>query len=581
MPSINQLSIDNLKKFDVISFDFFDTLYLRAVTEPEDVFDIVASVSGEIDFKEKRREAQALAFQEMHRLKRNEISLDDIYNNYDTTVDNAITLKEIELRTECLVIKPNSELISIFNELIKLNKVVVITSDMYLNRDFFKTILDMTGQPLVELLVSSNENETKRDSGELFTILKKKYPGKKIVHIGDNYRSDVEMATEKEISAIYYTHSDLVKNRQTSGKPSLSVAQAIFRTHAADLIKKSASYDSYLTAGPAAFGFYEWIKNRAEKDDIDVVLFLSRDGYILSKIADLNDDGFKEKGAYFRGSRTAFALANINEGNFESSIPYLMSGSQNLAPREILERIGVPVASQDVMKQLGFSDEESIGSCTLNCISSLLMAFKTEIIKVCKKNRRALFNYLQKIGVKSGMNIALVDIGWRGTTQDKFEEFTNEYFDLNVLGYYFGLVDNSSNNKISMLSDLGFSQAIIEQIYHNRVIVEMFFSAPHPSVTGYKLDHDEVDFIYDEGRGVDNDNTALMNEFESGILAFFEDYKKITCSLGLKVALNELVDPILKFAIEADWRNNEYLSSVNNFDAWSSSTNLKTKPKDY
>lgn len=48
-------------KYDVISFDIFDTSLVRLTDAPEDVFDIVGKIIGDNSFRNKRIRAQKIA----------------------------------------------------------------------------------------------------------------------------------------------------------------------------------------------------------------------------------------------------------------------------------------------------------------------------------------------------------------------------------------------------------------------------------------------------------------------------------------------------------------------------------------
>nr|VUD34248.1 Predicted hydrolase (HAD superfamily) [Raoultella sp. NCTC 9187] len=56
------------KKIDmaeVVSFDFFDTLYLRPLSDPEDAFTLLGEKLNIENFRAKRQQAQAEAFRVM------------------------------------------------------------------------------------------------------------------------------------------------------------------------------------------------------------------------------------------------------------------------------------------------------------------------------------------------------------------------------------------------------------------------------------------------------------------------------------------------------------------------------------
>jgi predicted HAD superfamily hydrolase len=120
-----------LENASAISFDFFDTLFVRPLANPEDAFDILAQRLAIPDFRERRRAAQAEAFRRMHLAGRKEIRLEDIYACLTETGLSSEELIRAEYAVELDLIAPNPEMIALFRLLLNSGKPVVITSDMY------------------------------------------------------------------------------------------------------------------------------------------------------------------------------------------------------------------------------------------------------------------------------------------------------------------------------------------------------------------------------------------------------------------------------------------------------------------
>src|SRR6201999_1505232 len=112
--------------------------------------------------------------------------------------------------------------------------------------------------------------------------------------------------------------------------------------------------------GPAGVGFLDWIAAEAKRDGIDHLLFVSRDGYVLHKLAALREPGSLPASSYFFGSRVAFAMASMDERNFESQSDFLVAGAGDLAPAELLERIGVTPPAEHVLEDLGLGPTLSL-----------------------------------------------------------------------------------------------------------------------------------------------------------------------------------------------------------------------------
>src|SRR5690606_29253422 len=145
----------------------------------------------------------------------------------------------------------------------------------------------------------------------------------------------------------------------------------------------------------------KWVDQQARKDGVDFILLVPRDGFVLERLAqgDVERDG--PPFAYFEGSRIAFTLASINDANFAESLDFLLTGSLGLSPFELFERIGVAPPADPVMEDLGLGAQQRIRVADLPQMARLLSAFKAEILKVCRRNRRGLLLMLHRLGVRS------------------------------------------------------------------------------------------------------------------------------------------------------------------------------------
>lgn len=160
--SIDVASIINqIEKYDIVSFDIFDTLLKRNVKKPTDVFEYIEKKNNKTGFCEQRIAAEKRA-----RTKKNgvEVTLSDIYAEmpYD------FSSEELEAEGELLI--ANDWILPVYKHALK-SKRVIITSDMYLPEEFICQILEREGLGGYEkLYLSSSVGKTKY-SGELFELI--------------------------------------------------------------------------------------------------------------------------------------------------------------------------------------------------------------------------------------------------------------------------------------------------------------------------------------------------------------------------------------------------------------------------
>src|SRR5262249_52776831 len=159
-------------------------------------------------------------------------------------------------------------------------------------------------------------------------------------------------------------------------------------------------------------GYLDWVAEQARQDGVDHILFVSRDGYVLQRLARRRPVGELPAFSYLLGSRVSFGLAAIEEGNFADYLPFLLSGADGLGAAEVLARIGVVPPGDHVMEDLALGPGSVVTPDSVGRIARFLYAYRWEILKVCRRNRQGLFEHLLRAGVRSGMRIGLVDVGW-------------------------------------------------------------------------------------------------------------------------------------------------------------------------
>ena len=189
---------------DIISFDIFDTLIKRNVSKPEDIFSIVQKRYHEktgkdvTDFRILREKAEKEA---RAKSASEEIILEEVYDILEKEygVDKSIINIEISVEQEYCI--ANFPVKKIYEYCKKRGKKIIIVSDMYISSANLKKILEKCGYDDYEKLYVSSEYLRTKRTGELFkqVVFDFHIKANKILHIGDNWKSDVLAPLKKRI----------------------------------------------------------------------------------------------------------------------------------------------------------------------------------------------------------------------------------------------------------------------------------------------------------------------------------------------------------------------------------------------
>ena len=581
-PRLVGLLRERIAEVDAVSFDVLDTLHHRLVAKPEDVFDLVGVRHNLFAFRRVREEAQAQAFQVMIREDRREIDLDGVYACLPPLPVAAEVLKAEEEALELAVLRLNPEMAQLFAFAQAQGKRVVLTSDMYLPLRVFEALCARDGLKPDHIFVSSACQATKRDHGALFDHVADALgvaPGR-ILHIGDNPHSDVLRARERGFQTFHYVPVQTaafgpeapLDARVVQG---VSLSQA-YQPGWSDWRRLGFAY-----GGPAALAFQRFVETCAAEDEGDLVLNVARDGYTLHRL--WRDDA-SAPSAYFRTSRTALTLASVTDESFEDDLPFLLSGAEDLMLLDLFARIGVEPPAPELLADLGLHATTRCSPQTRPLFEAVLRVWRYRILRACSRTRRGLHAYLRQMGLRQGMRVGFVDLGWSGTTQDAFLRAVAPFVDLDVRGYYLCLRDDevtrARRERLSMralISADTHPPAQVHAIYANRVVSELFFSAPHASTIGYTLVPDgQVGFVDDLGRGADPRLAEVARELDAGAVEAARTLRDLEAELRTPLSSAALLAPLLHLALSPTAAQAETIGSLHNFDAWGSSAGFQS-----
>lgn len=198
--------VDFLCKYDVISFDIFDTLLFRLTANPTDVFHMIEDTLDIPGYARFRIQAELNArYKKEKYFGHSEVCLDEIYSElYYKYGERCKVIQSIEIQKEFECCFRNPTMIKILKKLQSYGKNLIAISDMYLSHQILKLLLYHCGVKNLEEIFVSCDFAAGKSTGELFRVVMQKYADKTIVHIGDNFTGDILGARSAGIDSLHY-----------------------------------------------------------------------------------------------------------------------------------------------------------------------------------------------------------------------------------------------------------------------------------------------------------------------------------------------------------------------------------------
>ena len=502
----------------VYSFDVFGTCLLRTFAQPTDLFYVLAESMLEEGGREPARvdvseiahlriEGERIA---RSRSSRDDVSLAEIYESMEGLGQYGIRRKamaEEELELESESVRPIAETRRRIDDLRSRGARVVFISDMYLPELAIREMLACHGfwRPGDGLYVSNSVGLAKW-SGRLFehVLSAEGVPPHALRHYGDDGRTDGDVPRRMgiqvpEMCTPRLTHHELAV--LTEGEAESWVRSRIAGTSRAVRMSTDADSESAIVemaadvAGPLLVTFVAWVLDSAQRQGIDRLYFVSRDGQVLLQIANvLSRYVAVPECRYLYGSRQAW-LPGCVDLEDRATLDWITKGST--APRHMLQKLMVDPADTTVaLKDMDLNAEwldRQLSGRDLERFWQLLERpdIRGRIQETTAFARERTCAYLRQEGVADEVKWAMVDIGWSLNLQWALRRLlAGMGLENRVQGYYLGV--NAERRPRSQVGPYRAwlmpedSDELVKRLWDRAMIIEEAFLMPdHGSVLGY------------------------------------------------------------------------------------------------
>jgi predicted HAD superfamily hydrolase len=563
-PGLDPALAAQLSCHDLISIDVFDTVILRAVAQPVDVFSLVkliVTASSEAlpdsemldSFPSFRIQSERLARDIKQKANQSrEVTLDEIYSALASLLPispQAIELlKRTELDVETRVAYPNPMGKAVWAAALAAGKKVIYCSDMYLPSAFIAQLLQKCGCGRCDGLYVSCEHQRSKHEGTFFPYLAETYrvPLDRVLHIGDNEHSDYVMATQAGCAAIHLTQprpgDRSIVVRDAGEEPFYAETVATMRD---GLVNKSivsgvvqeddpCERIGYSCFGPLLTGFLLWLASMAQRNKPERILLFARDTYLIRKYLPriLGPTGTACDIQYLYVSRGALLLSSFTD----FSLPrlwHLFSGKVRKPISYHLRKLGlVPELFAGVVRSAGYDSVEDLVKNGDLRMHTVLAKLHREILLESARRRPLVRRYLSQF-VGGANRFMAVDVGWVGNMQASFLRILGPLpEDFELRGYYVGLHRSARDNDCpghpmeGWLLHYGDPQGLEESIWWSGGVelVEFAMCGPHGTTLGYTVNAaGKVEPVL-ENEEWDAEGRALRSRLHKGAERFVEEY---------------------------------------------------------
>lgn len=431
--------INKISAYDYISFDVFDTLLFRTTGHYTDVFDVVEMLYNErygAHLKRFKKERILAESQARSSMQGKEVTLDMIYSflSYDSQVLEKI--KNIEVDCEIKNCVPNQPMLDVLKDCKVRGKKIVITTDMYLPRHYFLAVFQKLGISFDYLFISGEEGVTKR-SGKLFQVVLDKLhiTSNQIVHIGDDLNNDILQPQKygiKALERILPSHVNLPYCRQKQKDMMKGLFDTFLQLGLNNYGEAKPEFIlGYTIMGPMLWDFCQWLHQMKSERNLDRLLFVAREGFLVQKCYELMYPEEKDSVDYIRINKNLLRLPMLDADDLVERFVMSIPGRIQLKWIDVLSYMAFE-NMDEVLKSLSQMFPQldvdvsislkSIKAGTYNNELAYLLSLQKDKIQEQKK---LLLEYL-KVNGFIDKRIGLVNNSINGSGQTLIEDFLKQ-----------------------------------------------------------------------------------------------------------------------------------------------------------
>ena len=581
------------KQYTLISFDIFDTLILRPFWRPSDMFVLMSKpaanllgISNTAQFIEMRKNAEYVARSSVK--DREDITIDEIYEqlgiDYGVSKDICDKLRDMEIGYELKFCQRRESGIELLEMAQAIGKSTILISDMYLKKETVQELLNKLNIKGFEELYLSSDVGLLKNTGNLYKYVfkKRKIQSGTMLHIGDNYSTDVNGARQVGCKSLFFAKTTEIftnsikniftgncflpysQNNNTNQRTAVAIKDFPIRTILAIVANKffdkpnysfkeesdfngDMFFIGYYTLGFFLLGLTKWLQQRLADKKCNEIKFLARDGFMpkmaFDKLSSIDPRYSDISSDYFYASRKALMPYSMNsKRDFYSIATYInLYAHTPLTILKLLKSVIPPIDDRQIAqyKTEGIILNRKFTSFNDFCkfIDKFLQIsfdenyYNTKVAAV-KKYYKENFT----------ASTAVFDLGYSGKLPQIINYLCEKRIDTFFVHNAAGANKIALDNNFRIENFLDFSPAI------SGVVIEYFLSSLSGSCIGYNDKNGTITPII-ENLDIDYETRYPITTIQDGAREFIDDYVKYYSDITQMFEFNnfEIFAPMLYY----------------------------------
>ena len=431
---INKIyTLINTGKFNLLSFDIFDTVVYRCVNRPTDVFFLLGKKLKKSIYIHDSSSIESFVTERINSENRarekkyycTEVTLKEIYDEFPSGYFSNFSSSEaadfeFKLEQELIFLYPEMRDLIIYAKDKGLKTAFV--SDTYFETNQIKRLVGID----VDHIILSCENNVSKYHGLHLALLKESgVPPERILHVGDNETADIKgpeiFSIERywfrnlpeKFDELFEIELPQVYSDRASYVSTDDQGLTFMRCKAANACRTENEIWGAAVLGPIIGGFSDWIIQRSAQMRLQHVFCLMREGDILKRVM----DQYPNMNIAFHKlyiSRYAALKAAIFEANETELRSFVFRPSKQKMSR-ILRQLGL------TLEDLNRTDDKILEPEATSELIRLIAGtprLRHKVVGSSKVARQNLLNHLKSmVDLSTLKEVGVVDLGYKGTIQ--------------------------------------------------------------------------------------------------------------------------------------------------------------------